>query len=31
VFRSTLRPEMVAGASGLPVAANDNEPMRRAA
>jgi len=31
VGRLILRPEMVAGASSLPVAANDNEPVRRAA
>lgn len=29
VFRFTLRPEMVAGASGRPVAANDNNEQRR--
>lgn len=31
VSRVTLTPEIVAGASSLPVAANDNEPMRMAA
>lgn len=31
VFRSTLRPEMVVGSSSRPQAANDNEPVRRAA
>lgn len=31
VGRSTLRPEMVAGAARVPVAANDNEPKRMVA